>query len=122
MRRRCLRSRSLHPRTRLQTGTERSLWTVVAHNERVNRAWQELMKSAPSNAAKCYDHLRATPMLRRQGRIFPLRGKKYAGAWEYELTGGKRLFYVPDPRIQKVNVYYAGPHLDPAPFPPMMPG
>ena len=54
----------------------------------------------------------------KTGEDFPLRGKKYAGAWEYELTAGERVFYVPHPLTRKVTVYYAGPHPDPAPFPP----
>ena len=106
------------PPNAAQTGTSLTLWTVVARNERVNRAWEALTKKAASNAAKCYDHLRTTPMLRRPGRIFPLRGTKYAGAWEYELTAGDRVFYVPDSKALKVTVYYAGSHPDPAPFPP----
>src|SRR5271157_874835 len=83
------------PPSAIQTGARAALWTVVARNERVNRCWQELINSATSNTARCYDYLRSTPMLRRPGRTFPLRGKKYAGAWEYELTAGDRVFYVP---------------------------
>jgi hypothetical protein len=48
----------------------------------------------------------------------PLKGKKYAGAWEYELTDEDRVFYVPDPQARKVTVYYAGKHPVTAPFPP----
>lgn len=93
-------------------------WTVVARNERVNRAWQDLIKTAGDNVARCYDYLCSTPMLPRPRRIFPLRGKRYAGAWEYEVTAGDRVFYVPDPELKKVIVYYAGPHPQPAPLPP----
>ena len=95
-----------------------TLWTVVARNERVNRGWKDLIKTAGANAAKCYTHLCSTPMVSRPGRIFPLRGKRYAGAWEYEITGGDRVFYVPDPKLRKVIVYYAGPHPERAPLPP----
>ena len=49
-------------------------------------------------------------MQRRRGRIFPLRGKKFKGAWEYEITGGDRVFYMPFPDEKKVIVYYAGKH------------
>jgi len=93
-------------------------WTVVAHNARVNLGWKNLMQRAGENAAKCYDHLCFAPTARRPGRIFPLKGKRYAGAWEYEVTSGDRVFYVPDTRLKKVTVYYAGPHLERAPFPP----
>lgn len=102
-----------------QAGASELLWMVVARNERVNRDWAELIRDFPGNAAKCYDHLRHTPMLRRQGRIFPMRGKRYAGAWEYELSSGARVFYVPDPELKKVTVYYAGRHpRGDAPAPP----
>jgi hypothetical protein len=95
-----------------------AMWTLVARNERVNRAWINLTRTAGENAAKCYDYLRTTPMVPRPRRAFPLRGKRYAGAWEYEVTGGDRVFYVPDPKLGKVTVYYAGPHPEPAPLPP----
>jgi hypothetical protein len=75
-------------------GPAAALWIVVAQNGRINRDWEALIKAAASNTAKCYDYLRSTPMLRRPGRIFPLRGKKYAGAWEYELTAGDRVFFM----------------------------
>ena len=94
-------------------------WTVVALNERVNNAWRGLIKTAGENAAKCYDYLCFTPMVPRPRRIFPLRGKRYAGAWEYEVTSGDRVFYVPDPKLKKVTVYYAGLHPESsAPLPP----
>ena len=103
-----------------RTDAEASLWSVVAKNERVNRDWQELIRKAGTNAARCYDYLRATPLARQPGRIFPLRGKKYKGAWEYELTKGDRVFYLPYPKIRKVSVYYAGPHPPEAPIPPSL--
>lgn len=49
------------------------------------------------------------------GTYLPITGK---GAWEYELTGGDRVFYIPDPKLKKVTVYYAGPHRETAPVPP----
>ena len=36
-----------------QGTTNEARWTVVAHNERVNRAWQDLIKTAGENAGKC---------------------------------------------------------------------
>jgi hypothetical protein len=46
-----------------------------------------------------------------------LKGKLYKGAWEYEVTKGDRVFYVPDEQQLKVVVYYAGKHPFPAPTP-----
>jgi hypothetical protein len=95
-----------------------SWWVVVARNSRINKDWEKLIKQSPENARRCYERLREDPMQRSPGRIFPLKGKQYRGAWECELTGGDRIFYVPDPETRKVVVYYAGPHPKKAPTPP----
>ena len=93
-------------------------WLVVAKNRRVNRDWSDLISRYPENARRCYQYLVNLPMQRQPGRVFPLRGKKYKGAWEYEVSKGDRVFYVPDPRQHKVVVYYAGKHpKNAAPFP-----
>ncbi len=70
---------------------------------------------APENARRCYEDLCTAPMTRKPGRVFPLKGKRYKGAWEYEVTKGDRVFYVPDAQQQKVVVYYAGEHPKNAP-------
>ncbi|HEY9768823.1 MAG TPA: hypothetical protein V6C71_10050 [Coleofasciculaceae cyanobacterium] len=72
-----------------------AVWAVVGINSRVVKNWRELVLSCPENAIRCYQHLSQNPMLRIRGRIFPLRGKKYKGAWEYEITTADRVFYVP---------------------------
>lgn len=95
-----------------------SHWLVVAKNQRVNKAWEALLLRAPENARRCYEDLCTAPMVRKPGRVFPLKGKTYRGAWEYEVTSGDRVFYVPDEEKRKVIVYYAGAHLKPAPTPP----
>lgn len=98
---------------------EASTWVVVARNRRVNNDWKVLVQRNPENAKRCYHHLSTQPLTRYPGRIFPLRGKKYSGAWEYEVSSGDRVFYVPDQKQQKVVVYYAGEHpKKAAPFPP----
>lgn len=85
-------------------------WLVLARNRRVNRDWEALLLRAPENARRCYEDLCNAPMLRQPKRVFPLKGKRYKGAWEYEVTSGERVFYVPDPQRLKVVVYYAGEH------------
>ncbi len=92
-------------------------WLVVARNRRVNRDWELLLSRAPENARRCYKDLCTAPMTRKPGRVFPLKGKRYKGAWEYEVTKGDRVFYVPDARQLKVVVYYAGEHPKNAPVP-----
>jgi len=93
-------------------------WLVVAKNRRVNRDWELLLLRAPENARRCYEDLCTAPMVRKPGRVFPLRGKLYKGAWEYEVTSAERVFYVPAPQKRKVIVYYAGEHPKTAPTPP----
>ena len=87
-----------------------TVWAVVGSNSRVVKNWRSLVISCPENATRCYIHLSQTPMQRSPGRIFPLRGKKFKGAWEYEITGSDRVFYVPLPSEKRVVVYYAGKH------------
>ncbi len=95
-----------------------SPWLVVAKNRRVNRDWEALMLRAPENTRRCYQDLFTAPMARKPKRVFPLKGKLYKGAWEYEVTSSDRVFYVPDEDKRKVLVYYAGTHPKSAPVPP----
>ena len=95
-----------------------SPWLVVAKNRRVNRDWEALLLRAPENTRRCYQDLCSSPMVRKPKRFFPLKGKLYKGAWEYEVTSSDRVFYVPDEETRKVLVYYAGKHPKSAPTPP----
>jgi hypothetical protein len=104
------------PGTSQKCETEKS-WLVVAKNRRVNRDWEALMQRNPENTSRCYQDLQTVPTTRQPGRVFPLKGKKYKGVWEYEVTGGDRVFYVPDLTLLKVVVFYAGKHIQPAPTP-----
>lgn len=90
-------------------------WRVIARTKRVNSDWEKLMNRAPGAALRWYTYLRKSPTTRYPGRVFPLRGSLYTGAWECEITGGDRVFYIPDETSRKVMVYYAGPHCSPAP-------
>lgn len=86
-------------------------WLVVARNSRVNSSWEELCARNPEERSKeCYRHLLLTPTKRKPNKIFPLRGKKYKGVWEYKFPSGDRVFYIPDAQIRKVEVYYADKH------------
>ena len=97
--------------------SESEIWLVVAKNRRVNRDWEALMQRHPENSSRCYHNLCTAATTRQPGRIFPLKGKKYKGVWEYEVSKGDRVFYVPDDKQLKVVVFYAGKHIQPAPTP-----
>jgi hypothetical protein len=109
-------SKVIHPEKTLTAPSKASFevsensWLVVARNSRINRSWEDMLSRYPENSQKCYEHLCLNPTQRQRGRIFPLKGKKYKGAWEYELTSGARVFYVPDLALKKVVVYFAGEH------------
>lgn len=94
-----------------------NIWLVVAKNRRVNRDWEALIQRHPENASRCYHDLRTAPTTRQPKRVFPLKGKKYKGVWEYEVSKGDRVFYIPDESLLKVVVFYAGKHIQPAPTP-----
>jgi hypothetical protein len=77
-----------------QTTEIEKIWLVVAKNRRVNRDWEALVQRHPENSNRCYHDLCAAPTLRQPGRVFPLKGRKYKGVWEYcrQTTGSKSLF------------------------------
>lgn len=95
----------------------KNTWLVVAKNRRVNRDWERLIQRYPENSRRCYNDLQTAPTTRQPGSVFPLKGKKYQGVWEYEVTGGDRVFYIPDENQLKVVVFYEGKHIQPAPIP-----
>jgi hypothetical protein len=94
-----------------------TIWLVVAKNRRVNRDWEALMQRYPENSSRCYHDLSTAPTNRQPGRVFPLKGRKYQGVWEYEVAKGDRVFYVPNEDLLKVVIFYAGKHIQPAPIP-----
>ena len=48
-----------------------------------------------------------------------MKGKVYAGFWEYEVGRGNRVYYKPDEVSKKAVIYYAGAHpKDKIPVPP----
>lgn len=92
-------------------------WTVVAKNKRVNKEWEDLMQRSPQSTLRCYQDLCTAPMTKKPRRVFPLRGRQYEGIWEYEVTSGDRVFYIPYEEEKKVFVFYAGKHIKPSPTP-----
>ena len=100
----------LTPPVELPDDLLKGTWLVVARNSRVNKSWEDLCARNPEKSKECYKHLSQTPTKRKPKKIFPLRGKKYKGAWEYEFSSGDRVFYIPDLQGKKVEVYYADKH------------
>jgi len=94
-------------------------WIVFAYNRRVQKSWEKMMNRVPESLERCLEDLCTQPMQRYPKRVFPLKRRPYKGAWEYEVTGGDRVYYVPNPETRQVIVYYADVHPNPpSPKPP----
>nr|WP_063842325.1 tetratricopeptide repeat protein [Hassalia byssoidea] len=91
------------------TETEKN-WLVVAKNRWVNRDWEALMQRHAENSSRCYHDLHTAPTNRQPGRVFSLKGKKYKGVWEYEVSKGDRVFYIPNE--EGVKLYQEGQKLE----------
>ncbi|GJD21242.1 hypothetical protein RIVM261_061980 [Rivularia sp. IAM M-261] len=53
------------------------------------------MQRSPQSTIRCYQDLCTAPMTKKPRRVFTLRGRQYEGIWEYEVTSGDRVFYIP---------------------------
>lgn len=71
-------------------------YQLRALSARVERNWDEMANRIPKAVQACYDHLANDPYRRIPRRVFPLKGRRYRGLWEYEVTGSNRLYYLPD--------------------------
>jgi len=104
------------PPSAIETAAGSTLWTVVARNERVNREWRELINTAASNAARCYDYSAPHQCSEGRGEYSPYAAKSMPELGSTNSLPEIGCFNVPDPIAGKVTVYYAGPHPDPAPL------
>ncbi len=71
-------------------------YELRARSARVARSWEDMASRIPKAVQGCYEHLVHEPYRRIPGRVFPLKGKVFRGLWEYEVSGGERLYYLPD--------------------------
>lgn len=79
--------------------------------------WEHLARHAPGNLRRAYDAIRANPRSRtapdRQHRLkgglgtATWKGEEYE-QWQYEVTGGGRVWYLVDNERRTVWVTYAG--------------
>ena len=101
-------------------GPPGSNWVLIAHNKRVLRDWEQIVRNRRQNAINAYDRLRMDAMTASiPKRCFALKHKNYAGCWCYEIGDGDRLYYKPNAETRRAIVYYAGPHpKDGVPLPP----
>ena len=89
---------------------ETAEWVIEFKNSSARKGWEELELRFPTAAERCKSHLRESPFRKIAGCVFPLRGKKNKGKWEYEITDGDRVYYFPNKETKTVTIYYAGTH------------
>lgn len=58
-----------------------SVWTLLAHNRRVLKDWEQIVRDTSQNAINAYDRLRMDAMVWLPKRCFGLKHKDYAGIW-----------------------------------------
>jgi hypothetical protein len=90
-------------------------WDVFAADNDAGRGWDELCRSHPAAARAAFDALARDPRLRTR-RQHPLQGSLGTRAiggrelpqWQYEVTGGGRVWYCVDDDKQRVWITRAG--------------
>ncbi len=88
------------PRLLPPQSVDEEVFVVRARSARVERDWASLAARVAPDAQRCYVHLATDPYRRVPGRVFPLRGKVFAGLWEFEVNRSDRLYYLPDAQRQ----------------------
>lgn len=99
---------------RVAPPAEPGRWVLRFANSDAGKGWEELCRQAPGNAWKAWEAIRTGP------RPFPpterqhqLKGKELSTVngleqWQYEVTGGGRIWYLIDPDARTIWVRVAG--------------
>lgn len=86
-------------------------------NNAAARGWEQLARQAPTNLRRAYEAIRATPRSRAQPeRHHRLKGTLSTGIWkgadyerwQYEVTGGGRIWYLINDTRRIAWITYAG--------------
>jgi hypothetical protein len=88
-------------------------WELKFHSSAAARGWEELCRQAPGNTAKAWEEIRGEPQpavrsARRQRLKFALATVAGLEQWQYEVTGGGRIWYLVDSDQQTVWITYDG--------------
>ncbi len=69
-------------------------YEVRCKNTSVNSDWEVMCSQIPNNARRCFDHMATDPQSKptNANRVTALAGA-YEGLYEYEVSGGGRVFY-----------------------------
>lgn len=89
-------------------------WLLKFGNNVAAKGWEELARQAPGNLWKAYEAIRTDPQpFPPTDRQHQLKGKELATIngleqWQYEVTGGGRIWYLVDPDTKTILVRHAG--------------
>lgn len=78
-------------------------WELRFDNSDAGKGWEELCRQAPGNTLRAYDAIRTEPRpFPQTDRQHRLKGSELATVkgleqWQYEVTGGGRIWYLVDP-------------------------
>src|ERR1019366_1139679 len=84
-------------------------YTIVASSAQAKAEWDSFVAKVPTAMKVAYERLSSHPLEVSGTRQFPLKGTKLKPFWEYEITGGDRLYYAVD-RQKQVVVVCVLPH------------
>jgi mRNA-degrading endonuclease RelE of RelBE toxin-antitoxin system len=82
----------------------RGEYEVTASSAQAKSEWDSFVASIPKAMQAAFERLSEAPLTAYGSRQFPLKGKQNKPFWEYELTGGDRLYYAVDPQKHVVVV------------------
>ncbi len=90
-------------------GWKTGRFRVVASSNAAKSEWDDFVRKIPKAMKRAYERLSEDPLDVHGTRQFPLKGKRNKPFWEYEVTGGDRLYYAVD-LTNQVVVVAALPH------------
>lgn len=85
-------------------GWKTGRFTLAASSRAAKSEWDEFVTKRPKDMKRAYERLTAFPLDVAGSRQFPLKGKQLKPFWEYEISGGDRLYYAVDLRNHVVVV------------------
>ena len=98
-------------RVALPAGTDH--WELRFFSTPAAKGWEELCRQVPGNTARVWAEIRVEPQpFPQSGRHHRLKGtlstQDGLEQWQYEVTGGGRIWYLVDPEVRTVWITYAG--------------
>jgi hypothetical protein len=92
-----------------QSGWRQGRYILVSSSAQAHREWDAFVEKIPDAMKAAFERLSEYPLEPLGARQFPLKGKQLKPFWQYEITGGDRLFYAVDLK-QRVVIVCVMPH------------